>query len=116
MKRIVLYLCTALVWFATLPVVVAQQAKKSSCTVNVATFNLRMDTPKDGVNAWSNRKEMVKGLIRFHDFDIFGTKQTALKYWIKETSGSLKRQIFQEKAGMLFAVTVSVLGENSEIR
>ena len=44
------------------------------------------------------------------------TKQTALKYWIKETSGSLKRQIFQEKAGMLFAVTVSVLGENSEIR
>lgn len=28
MKRIVLYLCTALVWFATLPAVVAQQAKK----------------------------------------------------------------------------------------
>lgn len=50
-------------------------SKKSSCTVNVATFNLRMDTPKDGVNAWSNRKEMVKGLIRFHDFDIFGTQE-----------------------------------------
>ena len=43
--------------------------------LNVATFNLRMDTEKDGVNAWPNRKEMVKGLIRFHDFDIFGTQE-----------------------------------------
>ena len=34
-----------------------------------------MDTPKDGDNAWPNRKEMVKGLIRFHDFDIFGTQE-----------------------------------------
>ena len=41
----------------------------------MATFNLRMDTEKDGVNAWPNRKEMVKGLIRFHDFDIFGTQE-----------------------------------------
>lgn len=43
--------------------------------LNVATFNLRMDTPADGVNAWPNRKEMVKALIRFHDFDIFGTQE-----------------------------------------
>ena len=46
--------------------------------LNVATFNLRMDTEKDGVNAWPNRKEMVKGLIRFHDFDIFGTQECFL--------------------------------------
>ncbi len=43
--------------------------------LNIATFNLRMDTPNDGVNAWPNRKEMVKGLIRFHDFDIVGTQE-----------------------------------------
>ncbi|MCD7852280.1 MAG: hypothetical protein LUH63_22710 [Parabacteroides sp.] len=49
-------------------------AAGDSC-LNVATFNLRMDTPADGVNAWPNRKEMVKGLIRFHDFDIFGTQE-----------------------------------------
>jgi endonuclease/exonuclease/phosphatase family metal-dependent hydrolase len=56
----------------------AQQARKSGkskCEINIATFNLRMDTPNDGVNAWPNRKEMVKGLIRFHDFDIFGTQE-----------------------------------------
>lgn len=43
--------------------------------LRVATFNLRMDTPRDGENAWSNRKEMVKGLIRFHQLDIVGTQE-----------------------------------------
>lgn len=41
----------------------------------MATFNLRMDTPNDGENAWPKRKEMVKGLFRFHDFDICGTQE-----------------------------------------
>ncbi len=43
--------------------------------LNVASFNLRMDTENDGLNAWKHRKEMVKGLIRFHDFDVFGTQE-----------------------------------------
>lgn len=43
--------------------------------MNVATFNLRMDTDRDSANAWRYRKEAVKGLIRFHDFDIFGTQE-----------------------------------------
>ncbi|HBL75909.1 MAG: endonuclease [Bacteroidetes bacterium GWF2_42_66] len=41
----------------------------------VATYNLRQNNPNDGVNVWPNRKEMVKGLIRFHEFDIFGTQE-----------------------------------------
>ena len=44
-------------------------------TLNIASFNIRMDTPNDGLNQWSNRKEMVKKLIQFHDFDIFGTQE-----------------------------------------
>lgn len=44
-------------------------------TLRVATFNLRQDNPNDGADAWPNRKEMVKGLIRFHDFDLFGTQE-----------------------------------------
>ena len=43
--------------------------------INVATFNLRMDTSRDSLNAWKHRKEMVKGLIRFHDMDILGTQE-----------------------------------------
>ncbi|MBN3519111.1 endonuclease/exonuclease/phosphatase family protein [Algoriphagus lutimaris] len=43
--------------------------------IKVSSFNLRMDTPNDGVNAWPNRKEMVKALIQYHDFDIIGTQE-----------------------------------------
>jgi len=41
----------------------------------VASYNLRMNNPNDGVNAWPNRKETVKGLVRFHEFDIYGTQE-----------------------------------------
>jgi endonuclease/exonuclease/phosphatase family metal-dependent hydrolase len=44
-------------------------------SLNIATFNLRMDTLNDGDNSWPKRKEMVKGLIRFHGFDIVGTQE-----------------------------------------
>ena len=43
--------------------------------LNVATFNLRMDTEKDGVNVWPILKVLVKGLFCFHDFDIFVTQE-----------------------------------------
>lgn len=61
------------------------RAKNDTCTMNVASFNLRMDTQSDGMNAWPNRKEMVKGLIRFHDFDIFGT-QEGFKHMLDQVS------------------------------
>ncbi len=41
----------------------------------IASYNIRMNTPSDGVNAWPNRKEMVKGLVRFHEWDIFGIQE-----------------------------------------
>lgn len=53
----------------------AQKGQESKAYINVATFNLRMDTKSDGANQWSNRKELVKSLIRFHEFDIFGTQE-----------------------------------------
>ena len=43
--------------------------------INVATYNLRYNTPKDGINAWPERKEMVESLIRYHDFDLFGVQE-----------------------------------------
>ena len=51
----------------------AQRGDK--CRMNVASYNLRLDTSSDGVNAWPNRKEMVKSLVRFYDFDVFGTQE-----------------------------------------
>ncbi|UHG91887.1 endonuclease/exonuclease/phosphatase family protein [Spirosoma oryzicola] len=42
---------------------------------NVASYNLRYNNKGDGINAWPNRKENVKALIQFHEFDIFGTQE-----------------------------------------
>ncbi len=43
--------------------------------ITFATYNLRFNNPNDGENAWPNRKEEVKALVLFHDFDIFGTQE-----------------------------------------
>jgi endonuclease/exonuclease/phosphatase family metal-dependent hydrolase len=43
--------------------------------LKTATYNLRMDTPSDSANAWQYRKEAVKALIRYHDFDLVGTQE-----------------------------------------
>lgn len=34
-----------------------------------------MDTPHDGINAWPNRKDMVKSLIQYYGFDIVDTQE-----------------------------------------
>ena len=52
-------------------IVVAQKADK----LIVATYNLRYNNPQDGINAWPNRVNLVKGLIQFHDWDIYGTQE-----------------------------------------
>ncbi|MGI6073627.1 MAG: endonuclease/exonuclease/phosphatase family protein [Fermentimonas sp.] len=52
-----------------------QPSNNDLTSINIASFNLRMDTEKDGDDAWPNRREMVNGLIRFHDIDIVGTQE-----------------------------------------
>ena len=41
----------------------------------IGTYNIRYDNPKDTGNLWINRAPVVATLIRFHDFDIFGTQE-----------------------------------------
>jgi endonuclease/exonuclease/phosphatase family metal-dependent hydrolase len=43
--------------------------------ITAATYNIRLQTPADSGNLWVNRAPMVAALIRFHDFDIFGTQE-----------------------------------------
>jgi len=43
--------------------------------MNVITFNIRYNTPNDGVNAWPNRIEMVTGLLKYHEADLFGLQE-----------------------------------------
>jgi len=53
----------------------AQKRMCSSVPFTVATYNLRYNNPEDGENAWPKRKGVVKALIRFHGFDLFGTEE-----------------------------------------
>ena len=41
----------------------------------VATFNVRLQNNGDTGNLWSQRAPHVASLIRFHEFDIFGTQE-----------------------------------------
>lgn len=56
--------------------------------LTIGTYNIRYDNPKDTGNLWPDRAPVVSALIRFHDFDIFGT-QEGLKNQLDDISTSL---------------------------
>lgn len=78
MKRILFYL------ILSCGIVQGVSAQKNA-TFNVASYNLRYNNQGDGVNAWPNRKENVKALIKYHEFDIFGV-QEALAGQLKDVA------------------------------
>ena len=52
--------------------------QSEGATVRVMSFNIRYDEPRDGVNAWSNRKQKVADVIRFHKADLVGVQEALL--------------------------------------
>lgn len=65
---------TILLSFFCLQVGIAAQAPP----IRVMTFNIRYDEPRDGVNAWPNRKQKVADVIRFHKADVVGVQEALL--------------------------------------
>ncbi len=55
-----------------------QSAIAQTAAVRVMTFNVRYNEPKDGVNAWPNRKTKVAGVIRFHKTDLVGVQEAQI--------------------------------------
>ena len=55
--------------------------------INIITFNIRYATENDGINAWSNRVEMVNGLLKFHEPDIFGLQEALITQIEKISEG-----------------------------
>lgn len=53
----------------------AVTAAKPPVALRVASYNLRYNNAGDGANAWPNRKELVKNLVRHYDFDVFGVQE-----------------------------------------
>lgn len=58
--------------FCTIPVFASDVAE-----FNVATYNIRQLNKDDSVkgNGWSRRCPVIAGLVRFHEFHIFGTQE-----------------------------------------
>ena len=51
------------------------RAEPPSPPIDVATYNLRLNVASDGANSWPQRRDAVKALIRYHEFDIVGTQE-----------------------------------------
>ena len=62
--------------------------KVEAQTLRIATFNIRYYNDKDSSNLWIDRAPRVAGLIRFHDFDVFGV-QEAYKNQLEDMSNAL---------------------------
>ncbi|OWK71626.1 endonuclease/exonuclease/phosphatase family protein [Pedobacter sp. AJM] len=45
-------------------------AQSKGSPINIITYNIRYNNPDDGVNAWPNRAQNVKALVKFHDADL----------------------------------------------
>ncbi|GAA4432837.1 endonuclease/exonuclease/phosphatase family protein [Pontibacter saemangeumensis] len=56
--------------------------------LTVGSYNVRYDNPGDTGNLWVDRAPVVAALLRFHDFDVFGT-QEALKNQLDDISTAL---------------------------
>lgn len=68
MKQILFtFLCAA--------VLACNSPANAGTELKVATYNLRLDTKTDSLNAWPYRKDAVNALIAFHDFDVVGTQE-----------------------------------------
>ena len=42
---------------------------------NAATYNLRLNIASDGADAWPQRRDAVRALIRYHEIDLLGTQE-----------------------------------------
>src|SRR5688500_4899904 len=61
--------------FLLLSIFAVQAQSSAEKSLRVMTFNIRYNEPRDGVNAWANRKTKVAGVIRFHKADLIGVQE-----------------------------------------
>ena len=69
MNRLILYLSALILLFG------ADSLVARNRPLNIGSYNIRCNNPGDGENAWPNRKERVKALILFHEYDVVGVQE-----------------------------------------
>lgn len=65
----------AVAWVWALVLAAVAPSALAAEPLRVATYNLRLNTPDDGPNVWALRKDMVRSLVRYHGFDLWGTQE-----------------------------------------
>lgn len=53
----------------------AQAPAPAPLLLTAATYNLRLNLASDGPNAWPQRRDAVRALIRYHEIDLLGTQE-----------------------------------------
>jgi endonuclease/exonuclease/phosphatase family metal-dependent hydrolase len=48
---------------------------QKNAPLNIASYNIKNNVKGGGVHTWTNRKENLKALVVYHDFDIFGVQE-----------------------------------------
>jgi len=56
-------------------IVLAEAQQVTDNVYKVASYNIRMDTEHDGLDAWKYRKDKVNALLQYHDLDIIGVQE-----------------------------------------
>ena len=49
--------------------------KKNDTVLNVMSFNIRWNSPNDGINIWDNRKDMAADVFMNYKIDIAGLQE-----------------------------------------
>ena len=52
-----------------------QSPEENDTTLNVMSFNIRYNSPNDGINIWENRKDMVADVFSDYKIDIAGLQE-----------------------------------------
>jgi endonuclease/exonuclease/phosphatase family metal-dependent hydrolase len=73
-RRAFAFLIAGLLLCSGITITANGQGKKET-PVTIITYNIRMNTSGDGVNAWPLRKEKVAALLKFHKADIFDVQE-----------------------------------------
>ena len=78
-------------------------------TLKMMTYNIRLDNPSDGENAWPNRKDYFISQIQFYSPDIFGVQEATpdqVTYIASALSDYNKFGIGREEGGTGEACTI----------
>lgn len=76
MKQTVGLVLMVLMMANAVPPIGLARAGESAPTVRVMSYNVRVGTAPDGVNAWDNRKAFLAATIRAFHPDLLGTQET----------------------------------------